>query len=86
MAGRPAPRRRSTAEPVDVRLDESVGIRGVLFDEVAQVRHGVVPRIVVTRQDRLEEREPEVLDEAVPKVEGVVDGSSGELAGPLMRR
>jgi hypothetical protein len=58
----------------------------VLLDEVAQVRHGVVPWLVVTGQSRLKEGEPEVLDQAVPKVKAVVDGSAGEHVGPLMRR
>ena len=68
-----------------MRLDESVGIGGVLLDDVAQVRHGHVPRLLIARQDRLEERESKVLDEAVPKVEGAVI-SPGAPAGPQMRR
>jgi hypothetical protein len=77
--------RYAGAEPVHVRLDESVGVEGVLLDDVAQVRHGRVPRLVGARQDRLEEREAEVLDEAVPKVEGAVI-SPGAPAGPPLRR
>jgi hypothetical protein len=44
----------------------------VLLDNLAQVHHGHVAQLVGARQDRLEERESEVLDEAVPKVAGAV--------------
>lgn len=77
MAGGPDPGGHSAPEPFNIRLDEFAGIRSVLLEELRQVRHGVVPRSVVTRQACLEERESEVLDQAVPKVNGIVERPPG---------
>ena len=54
----------------------------MLLEEVALVRHGVVPRCVVTREDRLEEREPQVLDEASQKYRVLLMGSERRICWP----